>query len=92
MIIDGEMQLDAAASAEIGQKKAPDSAVAGQANVLICPDINSANILYKAFEQFAGAAAYGPILLGFQKPISDLSRGSSIEDIVGTTETLLKLI
>ncbi|MDR1197155.1 MAG: phosphate acetyltransferase [Candidatus Nomurabacteria bacterium] len=92
LIIDGEMQLDAAVNQRIGHKKAPDSEVAGEANVLICPDINSANILYKSFEQFAGAKAYGPILLGFKKPISDLSRGSTSEDIVGTAETLLKLI
>jgi phosphate acetyltransferase len=78
------MQLDAAVNARIGRKKAPDSPVAGHANVLILPDLNAANILYKGLEQFAGAAAYGPVLLGFKKPVSDLSRGSSAEDVYGT--------
>jgi len=90
--IDGEMQLDAAINKEIAGKKAPKSDVAGNANVLICPDINSANILYKGLEQFAGAKAYGPILLGFKKPISDLSRGSTVEDIIGTVLSLIRLI
>jgi phosphate acetyltransferase len=83
IIIDGEMQLDAAVNAEIGQKKASDSPVAGRANVLITPDLNSGNILYKSMEQFAGAHAYGPVLLGFAKPVSDLSRGSTAEDVHG---------
>ena len=83
IIIDGEMQLDAAVNAEIGAKKAPDSPVAGRANVLITPDLNSGNILYKSIEQFAGAHAYGPVLLGFRKPVSDLSRGSTVEDVYG---------
>lgn len=81
--IDGEMQLDAAVNEAIGKKKAPNSEVAGRANVLICPDLNSGNILYKAMEQFAGAHAYGPFLQGFNKPISDLSRGSTLEDVLG---------
>lgn len=92
IVIDGEMQLDAAINPIIARKKMPDSDVAGQANVLICPDITSANILYKSMEQVAGAKVYGPILLGFNAPISDLSRGSSVEDIIGTVETLIKLI
>lgn len=90
--IDGEMQLDAAISPAVAHKKMPLSQIAGQANVLICPDINSANILYKSLEQIAGAKAYGPILLGFAKPISDLSRGSSCDDVIGTVQTLIKLI
>jgi phosphate acetyltransferase len=90
--IDGEMQLDAAINLRIGQKKAPNSPVAGRANVLIVPDINSGNILYKSIEQFAGATVAGPILLGFAKPVSDLSRGSTVEDIILTTKSLLKLI
>jgi phosphate acetyltransferase len=83
IIIDGEMQLDAAVNAEIGKKKAPDSPVAGRANVLITPDLNSGNILYKSIEQFGGAHAYGPVLLGFAKPVSDLSRGSTVDDVYG---------
>ncbi len=90
--IDGEMQLDAAVDERIGAKKAPNSKVAGHANVLVTPDINSGNILYKSLEQFAHAQIAGPILLGFKKPVSDLSRGSTIEDIVFTTECLEKLI
>ncbi|MCL2451966.1 phosphate acyltransferase [Candidatus Saccharibacteria bacterium] len=83
IIIDGEMQLDAAVNALIGQKKAPDSPVAGRANILITPDLNSGNILYKSIEQFGGAHAYGPVLLGFKKPVSDLSRGSTTDDVYG---------
>ena len=91
--LDGEMQLDAAVNPRIGAKKAPQgSEVAGHANVLITPDITSGNILYKSLEQFAGAKLAGPILLGFNKPVSDLSRGSTPEDIVFTTECLIKLI
>lgn len=81
--IDGEMQLDAAVNEKIGRKKAPNSSVAGRANILICPDLNSGNILYKSMEQFTGGHAYGPLLQGFKKPISDLSRGSSLEDVMG---------
>ena len=93
ILIDGEMQLDAAINERIGKKKSPQgSEVAGRANVLITPDINSGNILYKSLEQFAGAKLAGPILLGFKKPVSDLSRGSTTEDIVFTTECLVKLI
>lgn len=66
--------------------------VAGQANVLICPDLNSGNILYKAMEQFGGFEAAGPILQGFKAPISDLSRGSSIKDVKFVLETLEKLV
>lgn len=93
ILIDGEMQLDAAVNERIGKKKSPHaSEVAGRANVLITPDINSGNILYKSLEQFAGAKLAGPILLGFNKPVSDLSRGSTTEDIIFTTECLVKLI
>ena len=93
ILIDGEMQLDAAVNERIGKKKSPhESEVAGRANVLITPDINSGNILYKSLEQFAGAKLAGPILLGFNKPVSDLSRGSTVEDIVFTTECLVKLV
>ena len=92
MMIDGEMQLDAAVNARIGAKKAPDSTVAGKANVLIVPDINAGNILYKSLEHFAGAKVAGPILLGFTKPVSDLSRGSTAEDVVLTARCLARLI
>lgn len=92
MMIDGEMQLDAAVNARIGAKKAPNSTVAGKANVLIVPDINAGNILYKSLEQFAGAKVAGPILLGFTKPVSDLSRGSTAEDVVLTARCLARLI
>lgn len=83
LMVDGEMQLDAAINEAIGKKKAPSSPVAGQANILICPDLNSGNILYKSMEQFAHAHAYGPLMQGFNAPISDLSRGSSLEDVLG---------
>ena len=95
IVVDGEMQLDAAVNARIGEKKSAahgGSPVAGQANVLIVPDINAGNILVKSLEQFAGAKIAGPILLGFNKPISDLSRGSTVEDIVLTAEALSKLL
>lgn len=81
LLIDGEMQLDAAVNSEVASKKAPGSKVAGRANVLIVPDLNSGNILYKSLEQFGGFVAAGPILQGFNAPISDLSRGSTAEDI-----------
>ena len=90
--IDGEMQLDAAINPIIASKKMPNSTVAGKADVLICPDLNSANILYKGLEQLSGAKAYGPILLGFNGIISDLSRGSTVEDVIGTAITLTKLL
>lgn len=90
--IDGEMQLDSAINPQIGAKKFKDSPVAGKANVLIAPDLNSGNLLYKSFEQLAGATIAGPILLGFNKPLSDLSRGSTSADVVYTVECLEKLI
>ena len=79
--IDGEMQLDAAVNPTVAAKKFPNSPVAGQANVLIAPDLNSGNLLYKAFEQIGGFHAAGPILQGFAYPVSDLSRGSTPWDI-----------
>lgn len=84
ILVDGEMQLDAAIVPAVAQKKmGRESAVAGQANVLIVPDLNVGNILYKAIQRFAGADAYGPIMQGFRKPVNDLSRGSSADDIFG---------
>ncbi len=87
--IDGELQLDAAVIESVGAKKAPGSPVAGKANVLVFPDLQSGNIGYKLVQRLAGADAYGPILQGFAKPVSDLSRGCSIEDIVVTSAITL---
>jgi phosphate acetyltransferase len=85
LLIDGELQVDAALIPEVAQKKVKDSPVAGHSNVLIFPDLNSGNIAYKLVQYLAGAKAIGPFLQGFVKPVSDLSRGASVEDIVGVT-------
>jgi phosphate acetyltransferase len=87
--IDGELQLDAAVVPSIGEKKAPGSTVAGKANTLIFPDLQAGNIGYKIAQRFANAGAYGPFLQGFAKPISDLSRGASVEDIINTCAVTL---
>lgn len=92
MQIDGEMQLDTAINPIIAAKKAPQSTIAGRANVLITPDLNSGNLLYKALEQFGCYTAAGPILQGFNYPASDLSRGSTSKDITLTIQQILKLL
>ena len=91
ILIDGEMQLDAAINPRVAEKKAPESKVAGKANVLIAPDLNSGNILYKAMEQFGGMTAAGPLLQGFLAPVSDLSRGSTAQDVKSVFESMKKL-
>lgn len=82
--VDGPMQYDAAVDSGVADRKLPGSKVGGKATVMVFPDLNSGNIAYKAVQQSAGALAVGPVLLGLRKPVNDLSRGATVDDIVNT--------
>jgi phosphate acetyltransferase len=82
--IEGPIQYDAAVDMEVGKSKMPNSEVAGQASVLIFPDLNTGNNTYKAVQRETGALAIGPMLQGLNKPVNDLSRGCTVDDIINT--------
>ncbi|MBN2281214.1 MAG: phosphate acetyltransferase [Candidatus Marinimicrobia bacterium] len=91
IMIDGELQADAAIVAAVGSKKAPGSNVAGKANVLVFPDLSAGNIGYKLVQRIAGCEAVGPIIQGLAKPLNDLSRGCSVDDIVNVSAILANM-
>ena len=84
LLVDGPLQYDAAAIGAVARSKAPDSQVAGRANVFVFPDLNTGNTTYKAVQRSASVVSIGPMLQGLAKPVNDLSRGASVEDIVYT--------
>lgn len=84
LMVDGELQADAALIAKVGELKCPGSDVAGQANILVFPDLSSGNIGYKLVQRLSGASAVGPVIQGLDKPVNDLSRGCSVQDICDT--------
>jgi phosphate acetyltransferase len=86
LLIDGELQVDSAVVPVVSERKIKgENILKGRANILIFPDLDAGNAAYKLVQRLAGAAAYGPILQGFTKPVSDLSRGATVDDIVGAT-------